>query len=284
MTETIQSPALIDAFLDKHPIVKALPENTNRILRMTSDKECNITQLQKLISLDAALAGSIMKAVNSAYYSLQTKIVRLDHAVAYMGLRAVKEVTVSSCFKNMCKPVRLGKYDGRALWDHSVGVAILSRELAIHSKTLDPEEAFLAGMMSDLALLLALQSEPELGTTLITGAEADAEPFTAHEHRVFGFNHSELGERLATKWGLASELISSIRWHHEPENAPAEHLAIVRHIYIADTLCCRAGVGFPMTCKQQEVTDDLFEKANLTPDVAATVSAKLPILLRLHLG
>jgi HD-like signal output (HDOD) protein len=277
------SPA-IDAFLNKHSIVKALPENMTRILRMASDKECDINQLLKLISQDAALAGSIMKAVNSAFYSLQTKVTRLDRAVTFMGLRAVKEITVSSCFSTMCKPVQFGKYDARDLWDHSVGVAIMARELAIRSEALDPEEAFLAGMMHDLALLLALQSEVKLGTTLIDAAEGSDEPFTAHEQRVFGFNHCELGERLSTNWSLAPQLISVIRWHHDQESAPAEHLAMVRHIHLADTLCCQATVGFPLTCASQQLTDEMFEKANLTREIATEVSAKLPVLLRLHLG
>lgn len=284
MIETVYSAPLIDAFIEKHPVLKALPENTSRILRMTSDQECNTHQLLKLISQDTALAGSIMKAVNSAFYALQTKVTRLDRAVALMGLRAVKEVTLSSCLSNLCKPVRLGSYDGRDLWDHSVGVAILARELAIQSTALDPEEAFLAGMMHDIALLLALQSEAEMGIKLIGAAEGGNEPFIAEEHRVFGFNHCELGERLATKWNLAPQITAAIRWHHEPDGAPAEDALLVRHIYVADTLCCEAAVGFPLTCKHQQVSDDLLEKIHLSRNSAAATAAKLPVLLRLHLG
>lgn len=250
---------------------------------MTSDKDCNTTQLLKLISLDAALTGSIMKAVNSAYYSLETKMTRLDRAVAFMGLRAVKEVTVSSCLKGLITSDKLGSYTGRDLWDHSVGVAIMARELALRSKTLDPEEAFLAGMMHDIALLLALQSEPEMGTQLINSAECGGEGFTAHERQIFGFDHCELGERLGTKWGLAPQLIAAIRWHHDPENAPAEHGTLARHIFVADTLCCEATVGFPLTCKFQQVSDEMFENAKLSRETATAIAVKLPILLRLHL-
>ncbi len=204
MIETVPSTTVIDAFIEKHSSLKALPETTSRILRMTSDQECNTHQLLKLISQDTALAGSIMKAINSAFYALQTKITRLDRAVALLGLRAVKEVTLSSCLSNLCKPVRLGSYDARDLWDHSVGVAILTRELAIQSTTIDPEEGFLAGMMHDIALLLALQSEVETGTKLIGTAESGTQPFICEESNVFGFNHCELGERLAGKWNLVA--------------------------------------------------------------------------------
>jgi HD-like signal output (HDOD) protein len=284
MTETIHSTPLMNAFIEKHPSLSALPENTTRILRMASDQECNIQQLLKLISQDAALAGSIMKAVNSAFFALPTKVTRLDRAVTLMGLRAVKEVALSSCLSHLCKPVRLGEYDGRDLWDHSVGVAIMARELAVQSKALDPEEAFLAGMMHDIALLLALQSEPDKGTSVITAAEKSGEPFIVEECQVFGFNHCDLGDRLAAKWNLAPQIAAAIRWHHEPDGAPAEHALLVRHIFVADTLCCEIPVGFPLTCKHQQVTDDLLEKIRLPREAAAATATKLPVLLRLHLG
>jgi len=284
MTEIIHSVPLINAFIEKHPSLSALPENTSRILRMTSDQECNIQQLLKLISQDAALAGSIMKAVNSAFFALPTKVTRLDRAVTLMGLRAVKEVTISSCLSHLCKPIRLGRYDARDLWDHSVGVAIMARELAVQSKAIDAEEAFLAGMMHDIALLLALQSEPEKGTQVLSHAENGDDSFIDEECRVFGFSHCDLGEHLATKWNLAPQIAAAIRWHHEPESAPPEHALLVRHIYAADTLCCEAGVGLPLTCRHQQVSDDVLEKVKLTREIAAATAAKLPILLRLHLG
>jgi putative nucleotidyltransferase with HDIG domain len=284
MTETINSAPAVEAFLDKHGVVKALPENTSRILRMTSDKECNTAQLLKLISQDAALAGSIMKAINSAFYALQTKVTRLDRAVALMGLRAVKEVTLSSCLSGLCKPVNLGAYDGRDLWDHSIAVAIMARELAAQSNALDPEEAFLAGMMHDIALLLAVQSEAELGAKLIGGVETSNDPFIIQEQRVFGFNHCELGAKLGEKWGLAPQITAAIQWHHDPESTPAEHQLLVRHIYVADTLSCEASIGFPLTCKFQQVTDEMLQNVKLSRDTASAVAAKLPLLLRLHLG
>jgi putative nucleotidyltransferase with HDIG domain len=180
--------------------------------------------------------------------------------------------------------VRLGAYDGRDLWDHSVAVAIMARELAVQSSALDPEEAFLAGMMHDIGLLLAVQSEVELGTKLISGAEASNEPFMVQEEGVFGFNHCELGARLADKWGLAPQIAAAMQWHHEPDAAPPEYALLVQHIYVADTLSCEASIGFPLTCKFQQATDQILENAKLTRDIAAAASAKLPLLIRLHLG
>src|SRR5580704_3625069 len=149
----------VEDFLSRHQNIQAMPESTIRILRMTRDPNCNTSHLLKLIEQDAALSARIIKAVNSSFYAVQTKITRLDRAVAFMGLKAVKEVVVSSSLGGLCKDVEIGNFSARDLWDHSVGVAILSRELAVCSGTIDPEDAFLAGMLHDVGLLLAAQSE-----------------------------------------------------------------------------------------------------------------------------
>ena len=53
-------------------------------------------------------------------------------------------------------------------------------------------------------------------------------------------------------------------------------------IYIADTFCCEAKVGFPLTCIGQSVTDDQLAAAKLKREEVAKVSAKLRLLLRLY--
>jgi len=283
MTQIAEINPTIDDFLARHQNIQAMPESTIRILRMTRDSNCNISQLFKLIQQDAALSARIMKAVNSSFYALQTKITRLDRAVAFMGLKAVKEVTVSSSLSGLCKDVAIGSYSARDLWDHSVGVAILAREMSIHSKNIDPEDAFLAGMLHDVGLLLAVQSEPEKSRGLFNAADAGEFPFTEVEQSVFGFNHCELGEHLSQKWNLPEYVACVVRWHHCPEKAPEEFRAFCRHVFIADSLCCHGKVGFPLTCVLQEVSDQLLEAARLSRDTVTEVMAKLPILLRLHL-
>jgi hypothetical protein len=96
MIATAPSDAAINAFIAQHAAIQALPDNAIRIIRMTNESSCNAARLYKQILQDAALAARIMQAVNSAYYSLWKKISSLDHAFTFMGLRAVKEVTLSS--------------------------------------------------------------------------------------------------------------------------------------------------------------------------------------------
>ncbi|HEY8747875.1 MAG TPA: HDOD domain-containing protein [Tepidisphaeraceae bacterium] len=273
----------IDGFLTQHAAIQVMPENTTRILRLVNDPECNLSTLSKLITQDAALAGAIMRAVNSAYYALQDKMTRLDRAVNYLGLRTVKELTLSAAVGPMFKPTKLGKYDGRSLWDHSVGVAILARELAVASKCCDAEEAFLAGVMHDIALPLLAQSDPAKLTSVFAKA-ADGGSFSDLEFEAFGFDHSQLGGRLASRWSLADALSAVIRWHHSPAEAPEKHRSLCACVFLADTLCARAAVGCPLSSIGQDLTDEDFSSLKIARESAEATAAKLPLLLRLYLS
>jgi HD-like signal output (HDOD) protein len=284
MSQIAEISPSVDEFLARHQNIQAMPESTIRILRMTRDPNCNTSNLLKLIEQDAALSARIMKAVNSAFYALPTKITRLERAVAFMGLKAVKEVAASSSLAGLCKDVEIGNFCARDLWDHSVGVAILSREFAVHSKTVDPEDAFLAGMLHDVGLLLAAQSEVRTSALLFNSAESREVPFTDIERKIFGFSHCELGERLSQNWKFPDDVSAVIRWHHQHEDAPDQFKTICRHVFIADSCCCEAKVGFPLTCALQVVTDETLQKAHLSREITAEVIPKLPLLLRLHLS
>lgn len=273
----------IDGFLAQHSAIQVMPENTTRILRMVNDPNCNLATLSKLITQDAALTGAIMKAVNSAYYSLANKMTRLDRSVNYLGLRTVKEITLSAAVGPMFKPTKLGQYNGRSLWDHSVGVAILARELAVAGKCCDGEEAFLAGIMHDIALPLMAQSDSAKLTAVFAKAQ-DGQSFTDLEHEAYGFDHTQLGARLAARWSLAEGLSSVIRWHHAPDAAPESHMALCGCVFVADTLCARAAVGCPLTSIGQDLDDDDFKSLNISRDIAEPIAAKLPLLLRLYLS
>jgi HD-like signal output (HDOD) protein len=272
--------AAVDKFIASHGAVSALPENGTRIIRMASERDADTKELLKLISKDAALTGRIMKAVNSAFYALPTKITRLDRAVAFMGMKAVMEVALSATLAGMCKNRSFGTYDDRDLWDHSVGVATMARELAIKSKTQDPEEAFLVGMIHDIGLLTMAQAEEQKVAQVFVGAE-QGQPYKALEKQHFGFDHTELGYRLATGWKFPDATSMAIRMHHQPEKAPEEYRALCQHLYISDTLACQSRKGCPLTCGTQAVTDAQLSEAGLTREIADAAVEKLPMLLRL---
>jgi putative nucleotidyltransferase with HDIG domain len=272
----------IDEFIEDKKCLSAMPESSIRILKLLQDPNFRMEQLIKLVKQDAAIAARIIQVVNSAAYAKTHKITQLDRATIYLGVTTVKEIVMTTAVSSACKPAVIGKYTTRDLWDHSVGVAVLSREFALRTRTLDPELAFLAGILHDIGLLLSAQSETQTSEEVFTDAEDGKTPFRQVEKIYFGFDHCELGARLADAWKFPDEVAAVIRWHHAPEDAPANFRHICTHVFLADTLCAQAGVGFPLTCTLQEADDKSFGQIDLARGDADEVLSRFKVLLRLH--
>jgi putative nucleotidyltransferase with HDIG domain len=278
-----ENPA-VEAFLEANPYLQAMSENCVRVLKLLQDSNFRMQQLVKLIEQDAAIAARVIKTVNSAAYALPKRITQLDRATVYLGFRTVKEIVTAMTVSSICKPMSFGKYATKDLWDHSLGVAVLSRELAIRSKSVDPELAFLSGILHDVGLLLCAQSDIPTTIRLFALAEERKVPFRKLEQQIFGFDHCELGQRLATIWTFPQEVGAAIRWHHSPRLAPSLLRNIAMHVFIADTLCGEAKFGFPLTTAIQKVNNEIFADTGITHDHIIDVTQRFPELMALHVN
>ena len=141
----------------------ALPVVVTKVLGMLAKPDLNMRVLCPVLSDDAALAARIIAISRSAYYGQRTLPTTLQAAVQVMGLRDLRNVIISVVAYGLFKssgPV------AEALWAHSLGVALASRILSSCLGHLDPEQAFLAGLLHDVGQMVLLQGDRE-GYSLI---------------------------------------------------------------------------------------------------------------------
>jgi putative nucleotidyltransferase with HDIG domain len=282
MAEAEATNPAVESFIEENQSLQAMPENAMRILKALQDPNFGMKQLSKLIEQDAAIAAKVIRTVNSAAYSRGNRITQLDRATVYLGINTVKEIVIATTVQTMFKPVSLGKYTMTDLWDHSVGVAVVCRELATRSRAIDPELAFVAGILHDVGLLLMAQSEAGTFTEVVEDAKDRKTPFKVVEKSYFHFDHCELGFRLGGAWNFPPEVAAAIRWHHSTREAPAEFKKLCMHVSIADIMCADAEVGFPLTTGSQRVDTEYLTQAGLTREHTGDVKNRLKMLLRLH--
>ncbi len=118
-------------------------------------------------------------------------------------------------------------YGFRRYWAHSLLTAETARELSLRGGKSDPEEAFIAGLLLDVALPL-LSRSVEYVPLLAQGN--DESLVTAQETSAFGVSHAEAGAALLPG-GWAGDLGDALRFHHSDaalfDDAP-ELLRVVR--------------------------------------------------------
>jgi putative nucleotidyltransferase with HDIG domain len=169
----------------------------------------SMSELAALVTSDQALSAAVLRAANSAQLRGSAALVSLADAVVRVGSNELIRLAFT---------VGLGKEasrDGvlldlrRTVWRQSVWSAFLCRELAQRWR-LDPDPAFLCGLLHDFGRVVALSCLEEI---LVTAA-ATIKLSPARCCQVVEAYHVELGMVMAEKWSLPKIVSDVIREHH----------------------------------------------------------------------
>src|SRR5205807_4666228 len=131
---------------------------TVKIIQTVEDPKSSATQLHKIVAHDPALVTRILKVVNSAFYGLPGQIGSIERAIVLLGLNAVKNIAVAASLGQLFRGAKLCEgFTAKDLWTHCIAVGVAARELARQLKLPIADEAFLAGMIHDVGILISLQ-------------------------------------------------------------------------------------------------------------------------------
>ena len=119
----------------------------------------------------------------------------------------------------MVSPQTAQQFDVRTLWEHSLGVALVSRSFARRIGYPTPEHAYLAGLLHDIGLIVNLILFPAEFGKMGKHAQQERVPIGDAETHFFGFDHAISGAFLAEQWGLSDEIKEVIRRHHQVDRA-----------------------------------------------------------------
>jgi len=263
--------------------IATLPEVTARIITIVDDPKSTARDLHQVIKNDPALATKILKVVNSAFYGLPGQVAEIDRAIVLLGLSAVKNIAISASISRLFTGEKFSdKYSARDIWRHCIAMAAATREFAVLiGKRAHAEEAFLAGLIADLGLLVERQAFPEQFKEVIRQAsQSPAEKsFCAIEQELIGADHQALGAALANRWKFPRGLQTVMAYHHKVDHLAEDHRLLPTLVYIADTLCSHERIGFHLMARDQTLEDTHLESAGLSEADFNTVREQLPQLI-----
>ena len=235
--------ALKDIILNAKDL-PAMPHVASKVLELAGNPETTAAKLQKVIEDDQAMAARILKIANSALYGCSRKIKTLTEAIVMLGFNTIRSLVVTSAARNMY--LKEGKTMGlkeRLLWEHSIGCGIACRLLVTPRQPALAEEAFLAGLMHDIGKLVLNQYAGDVFDQIVQEVYNEGRDFVDVEREILGFDHTEVGAMLVTKWKLSRTLEDSIRLHHTPEHVNGTN-QILCYLDLANNICKRQGIGF----------------------------------------
>ena len=255
-----------------------LPEVTVRILQLVEDPKSTANDLHEVIKTDPALSAKILKVVNSAFYGLPAQIASVNRAIVLLGLSAVKNIAIAASMARLFQGGRLGdQFDAKDLWTHSIAVAVTTRCLhRAQGKRAGGEEAFLAGLMHDLGIVIERQAFEEKLTEVVQKVERESCNFCETEMELIGADHQAFGMGLATKWQFPRHLRVVMGYHHQVDNLTEDVRELPILVHIADVLACASQSGFWLTGHDSELNPDLLPLVGLTAEDLEAVQAEIP--------
>ncbi len=261
--------------------IATLPEITLKIIQLVESPSSTAQDLHAVISKDPALCTRILKVVNSAFYGLPGQIGSINRAIVLLGLNAVKNIAIAASLAKLFKGGALTPtFSARELWTHSVAVGAASRMIAQQMKLSLVDEAFLAGLLHDVGVMVEMQYDRNKIVEVIERCEAA--PANAPldmlkvEDEVFGANHQDFGAGLCEKWKFPRTFVGVTGYHHRPLELPAENRLLACIVAVADKIAAQNKAGFRLDQPFDQIPAAWLEELKLTQQDVDFVKGKLP--------
>jgi HD-like signal output (HDOD) protein/GGDEF domain-containing protein len=217
MSAPASSDAVLAQFVQRAQQLYSLPAVALRVMELTQDPTVNVRELQRCVASDPALTGKLLKVVNSSLFGLSKSCGNLDQAITLLGIQRLKMLVLGFSLpmhnNSSIQPAVLERY-----WRHALIKSVAARELAESLWKLPGDEAFVAGLLQDLGLLVLVQDLGDSYVKFLHGVWSAGNDPRDMQTEVLGFDHVQLTARLLEHWKLPSPLLRAIGAPRGPQN------------------------------------------------------------------
>lgn len=218
--------------------IKTLPSVPllyNRLLQELQSENTSAASVGNIIAQDVAMTAKILHLVNSAFFGIGDHVTNPQRAVSLLGLNTVKALVLGiQVFSEYQGSAHL-PISVDALWKHSLQVSNLAFKVArgLGLSSADQENARVSGILHDIGKLLLLKIP---GFFQIVRPGKKGEIAVESEYQVLGTSHAEMGAYLLGIWGIPTQIVEAIMFHHRPNDQIFEQADLMAALHIANGL------------------------------------------------
>ena len=249
-----------------------LPRVASQVLGLASDDRSSAKDLASLIHQDQALAGHLLKVVNSAAYAGRSVIVSLQQAIARLGLDRLREVAFAVCIKSRIFQLPGYRREMRQLWRQSIISSSYGKEIALLRRQ-NLESAFLCGLLHNIGKPVAFQAIADLQKTSRERLDKQSVLDLVEEF------HVSFGGLIASAWSLPDPVKESILYYEDYTQANSFVLEVqitcLAH-HLANHVMCSDEPDESLLCENPVIAE-----LNLYPDDMAALLAKKDAFLEI---
>ena len=237
-----------------------MPAIALRVMQMTAAPDTSAAELAAIIERDPSLAAQVLRYARSALFNYRGELRSVQEAVTrVLGFDRVAHLAVGIAASRSFSIPAKGVLGLENFWRHSLHCARLCQAIARAmpkangQRRVDPETAYLCGLLHNLGLLLIGHLFPDDFRMLNERREADLSPplheleqavFTHQDPAEDGLRvgHAAAGSILLRLWEMPDAVIRSAGLHEAAsyQGQDADYVHIVR---LANELLKQHGIG-----------------------------------------
>ncbi len=206
---------LIHSFLQSAGNLPTLPGIALRILNAVQQEETGLKEIGDILRSDPPLAAKVLKIANSSLYG--RKVSTVQHAVNLLGAELIRNLVLSFSLIQNIRAEDSSLFNYSRFWKDSLVNAIASRWIQQRRFPSLKEDAFIAGLIHNIGILILVRCAPLQYRQIQEMALEQDLPLYLAEEKVLELNHLQVGHYLARQWGFPNNLIAPIAYHHFPE-------------------------------------------------------------------
>lgn len=186
-----------------------------KLVEMASDDTCPPDDLASLIERDPSLAIRLLRMANSAFFRSGHPVSTLRQAIIKVGFHRLRIMALSLSLRDTFPMGKIGPMDYETFWHLSLYRSLISRSLAQTKGTCNPEEAFVAGLILEIGLLIFVDlfiKEKNENVPLELVLE---EKTLIWEREEYGIDHRQIGEAALRYWKFPESIVTCQGFHDD---------------------------------------------------------------------
>ncbi len=185
-----------------------LPATYSKLSQMSQDPEVSLDAVAAVVERDPAITAAVLRIINSAYFGLPRRVASVRETVRYLGIVPLRNLVLTvELFEGLAQGRRALGLQQEALLRAYAMREILGRSVLA-------EQAFIAGVLSDVGSLLLVSKLPVDAMAIDKAVEAGRLPWVVQRERL-GCTSAAIGAQLLARWNLPASLVEAVALHHD---------------------------------------------------------------------
>lgn len=180
-----------------------------RLRNALRDPSFDDDRVVKLIRTEPLVCARLIQHANTSSKAHRQEVRDLTTAVDRLGIDTVRNIALTVAMNQLVRSKELVPFHdmSRTLWQHSLYCSAAAEVIARELSDLDPDEAWLSGLIHDLGAFYMLYRAAQY-------ADLRARPDTVRY--LIAQWHDSIGETLLTSLKLPGATIEAVRLHDQP--------------------------------------------------------------------